>query len=88
MASSSTNPVSKTEVSSSPNKNEISLPMIDKWLAQLLVVAPRSQFNGHNLYLWEMVVDQALNPRSLLPHLTQDASSSEDPLYKRWIVEE
>ena len=83
MASSSTNPISEAEVSSSSKKNEISLPMIDKWLAQLLVVAPRSQLNGHNLYLWEMVVDQALSPRSLLPHLTQDVPPSEDPLYKR-----
>ena len=88
MASSSTNPISEAEVSSSPKKNEISLPMIDKWLTQLPVVAPRSQFNSHNLYLWEMVVDQALSPRSLLPHLTQDAPLSEDPLYKRWIEEE
>ena len=33
-------------------------------------------------------MDQALSPRSLLPHLTQDAPSATDPRYKRWIVEE
>ena len=33
-------------------------------------------------------MDQALSPRSLLPHLTQDAPWATDPRYKRWIVEE
>ena len=51
------------------------------------MVAPRSQFNRHNLYLWEMVVDQALSSKSLLPHLTQDGPPSKDPLYKTWIGE-
>ena len=76
------------EVASSPQNNDNTFPAVDRWLTQLPVVAPRSQFNGHNLYLWEMVVDQALSPRSLLPHLTQDAPLPTDPRFKRWIVEE
>ena len=84
----STNTASGAEVASSPQNNNDTFPAVDSWLAQLLVVAPRSQFNGHNLYLWEMVADQALSPRSLLPHLTQDAPLPTDPRFKRWIVEE
>ena len=87
METSTTSVPHGAEAAASPRQSDV-LPAGDKWLAQLPIVAPRSQFNGHNLYLWEMVVDQALSPRSLLPHLTQDARAATDPRYKRWIVEE
>ena len=59
----------------------------DRWFNQLPVVTTRSQFTGHNIYLWARHTQAILWPRNLLDHLTSEAQPGKDPSYKQWIVE-
>ena len=42
----------------------------DRWFSQLPVVAARSQFTGHTLYLWVQHIQTILRLRELVDHLT------------------
>ena len=53
----------------------------DRWFTQLPVVIIRSQFTGHNLFLWTHYIQAILRPRNMINHLT-------DLNFKRWTVEE
>ena len=76
------------EPSPSSKPSSLAISTNDRWFTKLLVVAARSQFTGHNLYLWEQHIQANLRPRELVDHLTDIAPPKTDPHYKRWTLEE
>ena len=82
-----------TEVSGGDTKIPTPSPWLsitggDRWFTQLPVVTVRSQFTGHNLFLWTHYIQAILRPQNMIDHLTECSPPSTDPNFKRWIVEE
>ena len=51
------------------------------------MVTARSQFTGHNIYLWARHIQAILRLRNLLDHLKSEAPQGKDLSYTQWVVE-
>ena len=51
------------------------------------MVTARSQFTGHNIYLWARHIQAILRLRNLLDHLKSEAPPGKDLSYTQWVVE-
>ena len=66
----------------SSKSSSLAISTRDRWFTQFPVVAARSQFTSHNLYIWERHIQAILRLRELVDNLKNIAPPKVDPNYK------